>query len=40
MKAEYSKPPFPAQRQPMPGWTEKTGATIATIAVTGGGPFL
>lgn len=23
MKAEYSKPPFPAQRQPMPGWTEK-----------------
>lgn len=23
MKAEYFKPPFPAQRQPMPGWTDK-----------------
>jgi NAD(P)-dependent dehydrogenase (short-subunit alcohol dehydrogenase family) len=23
MRAEYSKPPFPAQRQPMPGWTDK-----------------
>jgi len=23
MKAEYSKPPFPTQRQPMPGWTDK-----------------
>jgi NAD(P)-dependent dehydrogenase (short-subunit alcohol dehydrogenase family) len=23
MKAEYFKPPFPAQRQPMPGWTDQ-----------------
>lgn len=23
MRAEYSTPPFPVQRQPMPGWTDK-----------------